>query len=99
MGTGAQTMAVVPLAGLKFLSPETNAPAQGGDASVHLLHHHVLSPAWLCSGGLLRGCLASLFLQNPIITQFFPTLLLWAFSVFLPFLVYYSAFFESHWTR
>uniref|UniRef100_A0A8D0FRD7 Transmembrane protein 63C n=1 Tax=Strix occidentalis caurina TaxID=311401 RepID=A0A8D0FRD7_STROC len=38
-------------------------------------------------------------LKNPIITQFFPTLLLWAFSVFLPFLVYYSAFFESHWTR
>lgn len=61
--------------------------------------HHVLSPAYLCCGGLLRGCLASLFLQNPIITQFFPTLLLWAFSVFLPFLVYYSAFFESHWTR
>uniref|UniRef100_A0A803XK56 Transmembrane protein 63C n=1 Tax=Meleagris gallopavo TaxID=9103 RepID=A0A803XK56_MELGA len=38
-------------------------------------------------------------LKNPIVTQFFPTLLLWAFSVFLPFLVYYSAFFESHWTR
>lgn len=37
--------------------------------------------------------------QNPIITQFFPTLLLWAFSVLLPFIVYYSAFFESHWTR
>uniref|UniRef100_A0A8C6ZLT6 Transmembrane protein 63C n=1 Tax=Nothoprocta perdicaria TaxID=30464 RepID=A0A8C6ZLT6_NOTPE len=38
-------------------------------------------------------------LKNPIITQFFPTLLLWAFSVFLPFIVYYSAFFEAHWTR
>ncbi|KAJ8390830.1 hypothetical protein AAFF_G00099620 [Aldrovandia affinis] len=38
-------------------------------------------------------------LRNPIITQFFPTLLLWAFSVLLPFIVYYSAFFESHWTR
>uniref|UniRef100_A0A8D0GWU8 Transmembrane protein 63C n=1 Tax=Sphenodon punctatus TaxID=8508 RepID=A0A8D0GWU8_SPHPU len=38
-------------------------------------------------------------LKNPIVTQFFPTLLLWAFSVFLPFVVYYSAFFESHWTR
>lgn len=37
--------------------------------------------------------------QNPVLTQFFPTLLLWAFSVFLPFVVYYSAFFESHWTR
>uniref|UniRef100_A0A0F7Z4B6 Transmembrane protein 63C n=1 Tax=Crotalus adamanteus TaxID=8729 RepID=A0A0F7Z4B6_CROAD len=38
-------------------------------------------------------------LKNPIVTQFFPTLLLWAFSVFLPFIVYYSAFFETHWTR
>ncbi|XP_062863115.1 calcium permeable stress-gated cation channel 1 [Trichomycterus rosablanca] len=38
-------------------------------------------------------------LQNPVITQFFPTLLLWAFSVLLPFIVYYSAFFEYHWTR
>ncbi|KAK1158800.1 calcium permeable stress-gated cation channel 1-like isoform X1 [Acipenser oxyrinchus oxyrinchus] len=38
-------------------------------------------------------------LRNPVVTQFFPTLLLWAFSVFLPFIVYYSAFFESHWTR
>ncbi|KAM3870867.1 calcium permeable stress-gated cation channel 1 [Diretmus argenteus] len=38
-------------------------------------------------------------LRNPVITQFFPTLLLWAFSVLLPFIVYYSAFFESHWTR
>ncbi|TDG98784.1 hypothetical protein EPR50_G00204100 [Perca flavescens] len=38
-------------------------------------------------------------LRSPVITQFFPTLLLWAFSVLLPFIVYYSAFFESHWTR
>uniref|UniRef100_A0A7N8WX89 Transmembrane protein 63C n=1 Tax=Mastacembelus armatus TaxID=205130 RepID=A0A7N8WX89_9TELE len=38
-------------------------------------------------------------LQSPVITQFFPTLLLWAFSVLLPFIVYYSAFLESHWTR
>ncbi|KAJ6661257.1 hypothetical protein lerEdw1_015394 [Lerista edwardsae] len=38
-------------------------------------------------------------LQSPIVTQFLPTLLLWAFSVFLPFIVYYSAYFESHWTR
>ncbi|XP_075874289.1 osmosensitive cation channel TMEM63C [Nelusetta ayraudi] len=38
-------------------------------------------------------------LRNPVITQFFPTLLLWAMSVLLPFVVYYSAFFESHWTR
>uniref|UniRef100_A0A3Q3VRQ2 Uncharacterized protein n=1 Tax=Mola mola TaxID=94237 RepID=A0A3Q3VRQ2_MOLML len=35
----------------------------------------------------------------PVVTQFFPTLLLWAMSVLLPFIVYYSAFFESHWTR
>ncbi|XP_039993652.1 calcium permeable stress-gated cation channel 1 isoform X3 [Xiphias gladius] len=38
-------------------------------------------------------------LRSPVITQFFPTLLLWAFSVLLPFIVYHSAFFESHWTR
>lgn len=38
-------------------------------------------------------------MQSPVVTEFFPTLLLWAFSVLLPFVVYYSAFFESHWTR
>ncbi|TRY58369.1 hypothetical protein DNTS_034211 [Danionella cerebrum] len=38
-------------------------------------------------------------LRNPVITQFFPTLLLWAFSILLPFIVYYSSFFEKHWTR
>ncbi|XP_072533582.1 CSC1-like protein 2 isoform X1 [Salminus brasiliensis] len=39
------------------------------------------------------------FLNNPIVTQFFPTLLLWCFSALLPTIVYYSAFFEAHWTR
>ncbi|XP_060919671.1 CSC1-like protein 2 isoform X2 [Labrus mixtus] len=39
------------------------------------------------------------YLNNPIVTQFFPTLLLWAFSSLLPTIVYYSAFFEAHWTR
>uniref|UniRef100_A0A8C6SBY4 Transmembrane protein 63Ba n=1 Tax=Neogobius melanostomus TaxID=47308 RepID=A0A8C6SBY4_9GOBI len=34
------------------------------------------------------------YLNNPIITQFFPTLLLWSFSALLPTIVYYSAFFE-----
>uniref|UniRef100_A0A4W3IQX1 Transmembrane protein 63C n=1 Tax=Callorhinchus milii TaxID=7868 RepID=A0A4W3IQX1_CALMI len=38
-------------------------------------------------------------LKNPIVTQFFPTLLLWGFSHVLPFIVYRSAFFECHWTR
>ncbi|XP_034051023.1 LOW QUALITY PROTEIN: calcium permeable stress-gated cation channel 1-like [Thalassophryne amazonica] len=38
-------------------------------------------------------------LRSPVITEFFSTLLLWAFSVLLTFIVYYSAFFESHWTR
>ncbi|XP_068110593.1 calcium permeable stress-gated cation channel 1 isoform X3 [Hyperolius riggenbachi] len=38
-------------------------------------------------------------LRNPVITQFLPTLLLWMFSVCLPFIVYYSAFMECHWTR
>ncbi|XP_053316092.1 CSC1-like protein 2 isoform X2 [Spea bombifrons] len=39
------------------------------------------------------------YLNNPIITQFFPTLLLWAFSSLLPTIVYYSTFMEAHWTR
>ncbi|XP_042560413.1 CSC1-like protein 2 isoform X1 [Clupea harengus] len=39
------------------------------------------------------------YLNNPIVTQFFPTLLLWSFSSLLPTIVYYSAFFEAHWTR
>uniref|UniRef100_A0A8C4QRY2 Transmembrane protein 63C n=1 Tax=Eptatretus burgeri TaxID=7764 RepID=A0A8C4QRY2_EPTBU len=38
-------------------------------------------------------------LNNPIISQFFPTFLLWLFSALLPFIVYYSTFFEAHWTR
>lgn len=50
---------------------------------------------------VLEGAHADLVasLQNPIVTQFFPTLLLWAFSALLPTIVYYSAFFEAHWTR
>ncbi|XP_013861432.1 CSC1-like protein 2 isoform X2 [Austrofundulus limnaeus] len=39
------------------------------------------------------------YLNNPIVTQFFPTLLLWSFSALLPTIVYYSAFFQAHWTR
>ncbi|XP_030604392.1 CSC1-like protein 2 isoform X2 [Archocentrus centrarchus] len=39
------------------------------------------------------------YLNNPIVTQFFPTLLLWSFSALLPTIVYYSTFFERHWTR
>uniref|UniRef100_A0A8C3A0R3 Transmembrane protein 63B n=1 Tax=Cyclopterus lumpus TaxID=8103 RepID=A0A8C3A0R3_CYCLU len=39
------------------------------------------------------------YLNNPIVTQFFPTLLLWSFSALLPTIVYYSAFLEAHWTR
>ncbi|TRY97622.1 hypothetical protein DNTS_004750 [Danionella cerebrum] len=39
------------------------------------------------------------YLNNPIVTQFFPTLLLWCFSALLPTIVYYSTFFEAHWTR
>ncbi|XP_043543207.1 CSC1-like protein 2 isoform X5 [Chiloscyllium plagiosum] len=39
------------------------------------------------------------YLNNPIITQFFPTVLLWCFSALLPTIVYYSGFFEAHWTR
>uniref|UniRef100_H3A4T1 Transmembrane protein 63A n=1 Tax=Latimeria chalumnae TaxID=7897 RepID=H3A4T1_LATCH len=39
------------------------------------------------------------YLNSPIISQFFPTLLLWSFSALLPTLVYYSTQFESHWTK
>nr|XP_058912991.1 calcium permeable stress-gated cation channel 1 isoform X2 [Kogia breviceps] len=38
-------------------------------------------------------------LKSPIVTQFFPSLLLWAFTVIMPLLVYLSAFLEAHWTR
>ncbi|XP_045418988.1 calcium permeable stress-gated cation channel 1 isoform X3 [Lemur catta] len=38
-------------------------------------------------------------LQSPIVTQFFPSVLLWAFTVILPLIVYFSAFLEAHWTR
>ncbi|XP_062037227.1 calcium permeable stress-gated cation channel 1 isoform X1 [Lepus europaeus] len=38
-------------------------------------------------------------LQSPIVTQFFPSLMLWAFTVIMPLIVYLSAFLEAHWTR
>ncbi|XP_051792617.1 CSC1-like protein 1 isoform X2 [Acanthochromis polyacanthus] len=39
------------------------------------------------------------YLNSPIISQFFPTLLLWSFSALLPTMVYYSTLGESHWSR
>ncbi|XP_053457770.1 calcium permeable stress-gated cation channel 1 isoform X2 [Nycticebus coucang] len=38
-------------------------------------------------------------LQSPVVTQFFPSVMLWAFTVILPLIVYFSAFLEAHWTR
>ncbi|XP_054571855.1 calcium permeable stress-gated cation channel 1 [Eptesicus fuscus] len=38
-------------------------------------------------------------LQSPIITQFFPSLMLWAFTVIMPLIVFFSVFLEAHWTR
>ncbi|KAM4861516.1 CSC1-like protein 1 isoform 1-T1 [Thomomys bottae] len=38
-------------------------------------------------------------LNNPVVSQFFPTLLLWSFSALLPTMVYYSTLLERHWTR
>ncbi|XP_024431927.2 CSC1-like protein 1 [Desmodus rotundus] len=38
-------------------------------------------------------------LNDPVISQFFPTLLLWSFSALLPSIVYYSTLLESHWTK
>lgn len=40
-----------------------------------------------------------LALQDPVISQFFPTLLLWSFSALLPSIVYYSTLLESHWSK
>lgn len=37
--------------------------------------------------------------QSPVVTQFFPSLMLWAFTVMMPLIVYLSAFLEAHWTR
>ncbi|XP_051747152.1 CSC1-like protein 1 isoform X2 [Ctenopharyngodon idella] len=39
------------------------------------------------------------YLNSAVISQFFPTLLLWTFSALLPTIVYYSTLGESHWTR
>ncbi|MCJ8743147.1 hypothetical protein PDJAM_G00090340 [Pangasius djambal] len=39
------------------------------------------------------------YLNSAVISQFFPTLLLWIFSALLPTIVYYSTLLESHWTR
>ncbi|CAJ1077152.1 CSC1-like protein 1 isoform X2 [Xyrichtys novacula] len=39
------------------------------------------------------------YLNSPIVTQFFPTLLLWSFSALLPTIVYYSTLGEAHWSR
>ncbi|KAM9354316.1 CSC1-like protein 1 isoform 2-T2 [Pholidichthys leucotaenia] len=38
-------------------------------------------------------------LNSPIISQFFPTFLLWFFSALLPTIVYYSTLGEAHWSR
>ncbi|KAM4633921.1 CSC1-like protein 1 [Polymixia lowei] len=40
-----------------------------------------------------------LYLNSAIISQFFPTLLLWSFSALLPTIVYYSTLGEAHWSR
>ncbi|XP_014453574.1 CSC1-like protein 1 isoform X1 [Alligator mississippiensis] len=39
------------------------------------------------------------YLNDPIVSQFFPTVLLWSFSALLPTMVYYSTLLESHWTK
>ncbi|KAL0196372.1 hypothetical protein M9458_009944, partial [Cirrhinus mrigala] len=39
------------------------------------------------------------YLNSAVISQFFPTLMLWTFSALLPTIVYYSTLGEAHWTR
>ncbi|XP_051974996.1 CSC1-like protein 1 isoform X2 [Xyrauchen texanus] len=39
------------------------------------------------------------YLNSAVVSQFFPTILLWTFSALLPTVVYYSTLAEAHWTR
>ncbi|KAJ8009189.1 hypothetical protein DPEC_G00086320 [Dallia pectoralis] len=39
------------------------------------------------------------YLNSAVVSQFFPTLLLWTFSALLPTVVYYSTLGECHWSR
>ncbi|CAL8394826.1 unnamed protein product [Arctogadus glacialis] len=39
------------------------------------------------------------FLNSAVVSQFFPTLLLWSFSALLPTIVYYCTLGEFHWSR
>uniref|UniRef100_A0A8C8M163 Transmembrane protein 63A n=1 Tax=Oncorhynchus tshawytscha TaxID=74940 RepID=A0A8C8M163_ONCTS len=39
------------------------------------------------------------YLNSAVVSQFFPTLLLWSFSALLPTIVYYSTLGECHWNR
>ncbi|CAL8313656.1 unnamed protein product [Boreogadus saida] len=39
------------------------------------------------------------FLNSAVVSQFFPTLLLWSFSALLPTVVYYCTLGEFHWSR
>ncbi|KAJ3607255.1 hypothetical protein NHX12_026767 [Muraenolepis orangiensis] len=39
------------------------------------------------------------YLNSAVISQFFPTLLLWCFSSLLPTVVYYATLGEAHWSR
>ncbi|XP_030051576.1 CSC1-like protein 1 [Microcaecilia unicolor] len=39
------------------------------------------------------------YLNNPVVSQFFPTILLWSFSALLPNIVYYTTLMECHWTK
>ncbi|KAL0967528.1 hypothetical protein UPYG_G00253390 [Umbra pygmaea] len=39
------------------------------------------------------------YLNSAVVSQFFPTLLLWTFSALLPTVVYYSTLWECHWSR
>lgn len=71
MGTGAQNMAVVPLAGLKFLFPDTNAPAQEGDAPAHLLHTpscvvSSMAVLWRVAEGVFGLCLPAEPHHHPV---------------------------------
>ncbi|XP_012891704.1 PREDICTED: CSC1-like protein 1, partial [Dipodomys ordii] len=73
----------------KSLTYYTNLQAQTGRPA--LINPKTCGQFCCCE---VRGCE-----WNPVISQFFPTLLLWAFSALLPSIVYYSTLLECHWTK
>lgn len=48
---------------------------------------------------LVKRTVSFLSFQSPLLSEFFPTLLLWIMAALMPVIVSYSDQFMSHWTR